>query len=395
MPRRRVPSWGRDTISLWRFIVCLVLTFASVLQGCRFTGPAAALSPVPRDSTPRLRVCRSLEMCDGTVRLTYLGVSGFLIEADSDVLMTAPSFTHPRLLAVATPFWPIHSDSEVVDRTLHRLLGDEFGLLSRVHSILIGHAHYDHLMDVPLLARRFTPRAQLYGTLTTKRTLMGDAYLRDHAERVDSLMPADSAIGTPSHVGRWSYSPSRRMRFMAIRSSHARNWWFITLAPCVEKKDRGSLPRTGWGWCRGEPVSYVIDLLNESGRPTFRIFYQDAASRPADVRLPPFELADERPVDLAIVCAGNFKKVEQYPSYLITSLHPSFIILAHWEDFFQEQGDSPTPISRTDTRELAARLDLLGRNRWLTPVPGGRIIVEYERLQTAQSPKGRDGPTRR
>lgn len=356
----------------------MALAVGCLAQGClRFTGPAAALRPVPRDSTPRLRACHSLEACDGKVRFTYLGVGGFLIETDSDVVMTAPSFTHPRLVAVATPLWPIRADSQGIDRELHRLLGPDLDLLSRVHSVLIGHAHYDHLMDVPLLARRYVTGAKLYGTITTKRTLMGDAYLRDHADRIDSLMPADSAVATPWHVGRWVYSPSRRMRFMAMQSSHAPNWWFVTLAPCREREDRKSLPRTGWGWCRGEPVSYIIDLLSANGRPEFRIFYQDAASRPTDVLLPPFEMADRRPIDVAIVCAGNFKKMEEYPTYLLAGLRPTFVVLAHWEDFFHSQGDSPTPVPRTDTRELAARLDRIGATRWITPVPGGHVVIDY------------------
>lgn len=354
------------------------LVLLGLLGACvRLTGPATALHPVPRDSTPLLRGCDSIAGCVGKVRLRYLGVAGFLIATDSDVIMTAPSFSHPNLLAVTTPLWPIHGDSEAVDRELQRLLGADVEMLPRVHSILVGHSHYDHLMDVPLLARRYVPRARIYGSLTTKRTLMGDEFLRAHADRVDSLMPADSVIATAWHVGRWIFSPSRRMRFMAVRSSHAPNWWFMTLAPCSEKEDRKSLPRTGWGWCRGEPVSYVIDLLDARGRPTFRMFYQDAASQPMDVVLPPFTGEDQRRVDLAIVCGGNFNKVDGYPTFLLADLRPTYVILAHWEDFFQSQGDSPTPVPLTDTRELATRLDQLGATRWITPMPGGQVVVEY------------------
>lgn len=310
------------------------------------------------------------------MELTYLGVAGILIRTGHDALLTAPSFTHPRLLAVSTPKWPIHSDSLTVDHELHRLLGD-VTVLGTVEAILVGHAHYDHLMDVPLLARRYVPNARIYGSLTTKRTLMGDSTLRRHADRVDSLYPPDSIVATAWHVGRWIYSRSRRTRFMAMQSTHAPNWWFITLAPCHEQHDRRTLPRTAWGWCLGEPLSYLIDLLDDSGRPVFRIFYQDAAARPLDVVLPPFDAGDARRVDLAIVCAGNFRKVEEYPTLLLAALRPRFVIVAHWEDFFHAQGDSPTPISRTDTRELAARLDRIGARRWRALTPGGRVKIEY------------------
>lgn len=311
------------------------------------------------------------------MRFTYLGVAGFLIRAGDEAIMTAPSFTHPRLWAVATPFWPIHSDSSTVDHELHRLLGREFTALDSIHVLLVGHSHYDHLMDVPLLARRYLPSATIYGGLTTKRTLAGDEYLRQHPERIDSLFPADSAVATPWFVGRWNYTSHRRMRFMAMRSSHARNWWFITLAPCHEAHDRRSLPRTAWGWCLGEPVSYIIDLLDGNGHPVFRIFYQDAASRPLDVVMPPFAAQDQHAVDVAILSAGNFKKVDDYPTLLLASMRPKYIIVGHWEDFFHAQGDAPTPVRLTDTRELAARLDIMGPQRWMTLVPGGQLKVLY------------------
>jgi hypothetical protein len=346
--------------------------------GCiRLTGPASALRPLPRDSSLVWSACKAPLPCHGEVRLTYLGVGGFLIRSGADVLLTAPSFSHPGLLAVATPLWPIHADSASVDRELHRLLGADLTVLDSVQTILVGHAHYDHLMDVSLLARRYARNARVYGTLTTKRILMGDSSMRARADRIDSLYPFDSVVATPWHVGRWIYTPTRRMRFMAMRSSHARNWWFITLAPCHVQRDRTTLPRTSWGWCLGEPVSYIVDVLDESGQPVFRMFYQDAAAHPLDVMLPPFTGADRHAVDVAIVCAGNFKKVEEYPTLLLAAIRPAFVILGHWEDFFHAQSDAPTPVRLTDTRELAARLDLLGAERWRAPVPGARITIQY------------------
>jgi len=357
-------------------IAAAVIVF--VTTGCiRLTGPASALHPVPRDSTTTWHACESEAPCGSIVQFTYLGVGGFLIRAGDEAVMTAPSFSHPALMAVATPLWPIHSDSAAVDRELRRYLGAPLAPLEGVHSILVGHSHYDHLMDVPLVARRYLTDATIYGTLTTKRILMGDASMRARASRIDSLFPADSVVATAWHVGRWIYSPSRRMRFMAVRSSHAPNWWFITMARCHAKRDRTSLPRTAWGWCLGEPVSYVIDLLDARGRPVFRIFYQDAATQPLDVVLPPFTGADERAVDVAIVCAGNFKKVPDYPTLLLAALRPRFVILGHWEDFFHDQGESPSPVRLTDTKELAARLDRLGPQRWIALVPGGKMIAEY------------------
>lgn len=340
-----------------------------------FTGPTSALHPLPRDSTPVWRACARPYDCPREARLVYLGTGGFLLTTGGEALMTAPSFSHPGLLAVVTPFWPVRSDSAAVDRELHRLLGADAASLADVRIILVGHGHYEHLMDVPLIARRYSPRATVYGSLTTKRILMGDSALRTHPARVDSLEP--ESVGTASHVGHWIYSPSQRIRFMALKSRHPPNWWFITFAACQPERDRASLPRTARGWCEGEPLSYLIDLLDDGGRPLLRIFYQDAAAGLSDVAIPPFDGGDRREVDILVVCAGNFDKPADYPGSLVRALHPRHILVAHWEDFFHDQGNVPTPIRRMNTTELAARLDRAAPQRWITLVPGGRVTVRY------------------
>ena len=93
--------------------------------------------------------------------------------------------------------------------------------------------------------------------------------------------------------------------------------------------------------------------------------------------LPPFARPDQRAVDLAIVCAGNFKKVPDYPTLLLAALRPKYVIVGHWEDFFHGQGDAPSPVRLTDTRELAARLDALGAGKWVALTPGGAVEVRY------------------
>src|SRR5207237_10625511 len=120
MMRKRLPNAAAVAATL----------LAGIASGCiSFTGPASALRPVPRDSLPRWQTCDSAPHCTAEVRLTYLGVAGFLIRAGAEAVMTAPSFTHPSIWAVATPFWPIHSDSQTVDHELRRLLGKDTAVL--------------------------------------------------------------------------------------------------------------------------------------------------------------------------------------------------------------------------------------------------------------------------
>ena len=70
-------------------------------------------------------------------------------------VLTGPSFTHRSIFPIVFGF-TIRSDTALVDRRLADTpLGD-------VSAILIGHSHYDHLLDVPYIARSKAPRARVW-----------------------------------------------------------------------------------------------------------------------------------------------------------------------------------------------------------------------------------------
>jgi hypothetical protein len=349
---------------------------ASIIASC--TGPLSQLKPVPRDRTPVDSVCgfSASSRCTGEVTFSYLGVGGFIICAGDEAVMTSPSFTHPRLLRVVTPkLLHIRSDSAAVESRLRRILGpDPSRELARVQSVLVGHSHYDHLMDLPYLMRAYLQHGRVVGGLTTKRILMGDPWLRDHASQIDSLSLEEAA--TPWRVGRW-VRVGKQLRVMAVSSGHASNFFGITIASGTAARDYEHLPTTGWGWKMGDPYAYVIDLLDAVGRPAFRVLYHDAAAEPIDVMLPPFSDVDQRRVDVAIICGGNFDNVDGYPTVLAAALHPRIMILGHWENFFRPMDAPLAPIPFTNTGELAARLERAAPGHWVTLEPGGRMRVLY------------------
>ena len=97
------------------------------------------------------------------LRLRYLGAGGWIIEHGSDVVLTGPLFTNPSF--VRTGLWTIASDEAEVDRYMSRFD------VSSVRAILVGHAHYDHLMDVPRVATTHAPDARIVGSRTVQNTL--------------------------------------------------------------------------------------------------------------------------------------------------------------------------------------------------------------------------------
>ena len=361
-----------------RTLVATSMLGVAALAGCR-TGPLAPLKPIPRDTIAITRVCdaAATDACTGEVSFTYLGVGGFLIRAGNDAVMTSPFFSHAALLRISIPvLFHIKSDSTVVDAQLHKLLGaDADSQLARVRTVLVGHSHYDHALDVPYIMRAYTPNARLIAGMTTKRILMGDSWFRAHADQIDSV-PLDAA-GTPWRLGTWVTVAGGRMRIMPLRSSHAHNFLKFTIAPGHADYDYDHLPTTAWGWKMGDPYSYLIDVLDTAGHPVFRVLYQDAAAQPMDVLLPLFPIADQRRVDVAIICAGNFEKVPDYPTLLAGALHPRVILVGHWENFFRSMDAPLAPVPFTKTTRLAERLDLAAPDRWFTLEPGGRLRVQY------------------
>jgi hypothetical protein len=303
--------------------------------------------------------------------ITYLGVSGFVIRggplADS-ALMTAPSFTRHRLLAVTLPFVPVKPDGALIDRTLaDRKRGD-------VAAILVGHSHYDHLLDVPYVAEHQARAAAIYGSTTTANILAPVESLRSRIHVIDS-----AEVGSTQRVGRWFAVAGGRARIMAVESDHAPNIGPLryTYANTVDDAPRARLPRTTHGWHKGQVYAYLIDLLDASGRPVFRIFYQDAAAGPEHAALPPLPPANGRAVDIAIICAGNFGNVADYPTALLRNLTPTRVIVGHWEDFFRTSYPPFRGISFTDTEKLSARLRETVGDRWVTPEPGARMVFRF------------------
>jgi hypothetical protein len=337
--------------------------------------PAAVdLCDIARGANTRgasTRDANTRDACRDSIVITYLGVSGFIIRGGplgDSALMTAPSFTHQRLISVALPFIRVEPDGPLIDRSL---AGKKLG---EVAAILVGHSHYDHLLDVPYIAEHQARSAMIYGSTTTANILAPVAGLRS---RVHTIVATD--VATTQRAGRWFTVAGGRARFMAVESDHAPNIGPLryTYANTIDDTPRSRLPRTTHGWHKGQVYAYLIDLLDAAGRPVFRIFYQDAAAGPEHAALPPLAPADQRAVDVSIICAGNFGNVADYPTAVLRNLAPKRVIVGHWEDFFRTSYPPFKGISFTDTQKLEMRLRAAVGDRWVTPEPGARMVFRY------------------
>jgi Beta-lactamase superfamily domain len=285
------------------------------------------------------------------VRLIYLGTGGWIMERGDDQILAAPLFSNPCF--VRTGLARIGSDSLLVDRYMARYD------VSRARAILVGHAHYDHLMDVPRVAKVHAPRARILGSETVKNTLGAWSGV---ADRVDLV---EEAAGDERRVGRWlRYGPG--VRIMPLRSHHAPHFDGYTLYHGTRDVPLRDRPEVATEWLDGPTYAYLIDFMAGPDSVAFRVYYQDAvAAAPAGYA--PDALIAERPVDVAILVPATFDQVDWHPEAFIENLRPRYVLLGHWENFFIPVEQPTESIRFTDTGHFEGRLEAVHPGGWWRP----------------------------
>ncbi len=306
------------------------------------------------------------------VSITYLGISGILVEHGEHALLTAPFFSNPPFAARRLDAFEwlrsgprITPDSAVIERELPRSA-------DRASVILVGHGHYDHLLDVPYIATHRTKSAVIFGGPSVRHMLMGDRVLRSSPGRVVTI-PLDRA-GDSSRDGDWFYSEDSAFRFMALIAGHAPTFrigrWPYLFAGERVTTDLDSLPGTAAGWKLGEPYAFLIDVLSDSTHRTiFRIYFEDAPSQPP-LGFPSAAVLAARGVDLAILCAATSSNVSATPDSLLRVLKPAAVMVTHWESFFRSRA-LPPALGETDLRHFtrSLRRSLPPHTGWIMPLP--------------------------
>lgn len=274
------------------------------------------------------------------VHLTYLGVGGWIMQRGASQVLAAPLFSNPSF--VRTGLAPIHSDTAVVNR--HMAAYD----VSDARAILVGHAHYDHLMDLPQVARRWAPRAVILGSRTTRFTLGTWSGVTGRVIEIDGL------AGDVDHPGSWiRVGPG--VRVMPLLSDHAPHFEGYELYQGERDHPLEEEPGSASEWLDGPTYAFLVDFLDPDGSVAFRIYYQDAVAAPPR-GLAPEQLMDERPVDVAILVPATFDQVDWDPEAFVLNLRPRWVLLGHWENFFVPPEKPTRSIMLTDLGHFQDRL---------------------------------------
>lgn len=339
MSRRLAPAWA-------------------LALACAAAPPADLPAPPPEP----------IEACAGAgeareVTVEYLGAGGLAIAYAGEALLTAPFYSNPSFLRVGLGL-SLAPDPERIPERPALLDG------ARVAGVLVGHAHYDHAMDVPaVLAKWGLAGVPVFGSRTAVHLL------RAAAPGV-AAAPVEPFAGERAAPGRWlAPQAGSRFRVMPLRSEHAPHAWpGIKLFSGHVEEPLASPPRSAYAWKEGQTHAFLIDVMPRAGeRPLLRIHYHDAASNPG-IGWPPPALLAERGVDLVVFCAASFALVRDHPAALLRELAPRHALAVHWEDFSRDPREPLRVVPLTDLPELLERLaSALPPGRFSVPRPGARI----------------------
>jgi hypothetical protein len=335
--------------------------------GCEASGAAAGCS-APPDVAPAAVV--------PPLRIRFLGVDGFLVEAGDDAVLSAPLFTRPSMIAASTGI-PTTSDAALVASRLPA------SALANVRAVIAGHAHYDHLLDVPAVMA-LAPNASLYSNVSARNVLA--AFAPDRAAKCTGTPAAanpiararvvavdDPAASTVDYTncpekrpsgaplqGTWVKVPGAHVRLLAVCSDHPDQIGPVHYGAGDVTDEQCTPPTNMNEWREGRTVAYVVDFLDpKTDAPRYRVFYQDAPAGSPVGHVPAAFLAEKR-VDVALMCVGTYDHVDDAsPALALTALGPRYALGGHWEDFFGSLDAPPQPIPFLDvaawtTKAIAA-----------------------------------------
>ncbi|WP_405010830.1 MBL fold metallo-hydrolase [Kitasatospora sp. NBC_01539] len=302
--------------------------------------PAAALPAHAAATAPAADPART-----GTATaFTWLGNSGWRIEGSGRTVLLDPYLTR-----YDTGLFPTTSRKPAFDPatelTVDTALVEQHA--GRADLILVTHAHWDHVNDVPHIAR--TTGATVMGTQTTCHLLAAMGVDRAKLVPVKGGEVLDFDGFTVETVG-------------SLHSRNAKHTYFapgtLTAPPARAPLTIGDLPE-------GDTLAFQIRFGD--GPSAFLTGASDFVER---------HVTGLRP-DIAMVAVpSRTGTTHAYASRLLNALgRPRTVVPVHWDNF-------ETPIGEPALADDSMDLDgVVAEARRL--VPGGRVIVP-EHLQTLQ-----------
>lgn len=228
------------------------------------------------------------------VRVTWLGTAGFSLEHEGTTILIDPYVSRVSYAAAITR--PLASDLALVRR-----------FAPKADAIVTGHTHFDHVLDVPTIAK--LSGATVYGSRSCVHLCRAEGVPEDRVVDVETSMrgePVRAEVG-PFEL---RFVPSVHSAFALGRVPFPGD-----IADCTDVPLRTHHYKCG--------AVFGVEL-RVAGR---RIYHLGSADL-LDVKVP-------RDVDLLLMCVAGWTTTPRFSSRVMSAFTPRAILLSHWDDFFR------------------------------------------------------------
>lgn len=267
--------------------------------------------------------------------IEFLGTACIHARLGNTALLTDPFVSNPNLKTVL--FGKTVTDTNYIVSLLPNL--------SMVKAVVVGHSHYDHLLDLPYIAtKHLNSAANIYAS-NTAFNLLHSVSLPQPQIAVNKNM------ATHKKTGNWLYTDDKSIRILPIYAEHAPHFLGITVANNTLDTPLKKVPTSAAKWQAGTTLCYLIDFLVQnidSIKIKKRIYFQSSTAEPP-LGFYPEHLNDEHSVDVAIIAIVS--DIDKIASTL-RFINPKTAYFIHWEDFLKKRHEPLKPNSKANLKKL-------------------------------------------
>jgi L-ascorbate metabolism protein UlaG (beta-lactamase superfamily) len=275
----------------------------------------------------------------GGFRLRWLGTAGYIVETPKVTVLIDPFVSRPSLPRVA--LGKLRIDREAVERYIP----------ARVDAVCCGHAHFDHLLDAPLIARE---RGALFVASAT-----GAAFARAHhvaREKIVTIPDGGKIITVGDLEIRLVPSLHGKILFGQVPFPGT-----LDIAP--------SLPARAWHYKMGGAFGIFMQAKRDDGSNGASLYHNGSADL-IDAEL------DQMHADVLLVGLAGRQATRDYLHRLVSHLTPAVVIPSHHDAFFAPLAEGVRLLPRIDLQGFLAETRSLAPNATrITPEYGEEIVV--------------------
>ena len=227
----------------------------------------------------------------GAVQIRWLGTAGYELRCGEHVVLIDPYLTRVDLKTFL--LHPVAPDTARIDREINR-----------ADAIFVGHSHFDHVLDVPYIARR--TGARVYGSTSTANLMAAAGLPSEQIEACGERRIVD--------VGPF--------KITLVPSLHSKLVFGSSVPYPGEIPCSCELPIRGRHYRCGDVFSFAVEV---SGRCIYHVGTANL-------------LDDEirhRDVDLLLVCAAGRHSTERFMERALSRLRPRAVMPMHYDNLFR------------------------------------------------------------